>query len=39
MEHRLQQELVHFETTVASLRASQAVHYEHVVTKDTGHVW
>lgn len=39
MEHRLQQEAAHFETTVASLRASQTLHYEDVATKDTGHIW
>lgn len=39
MEHRLQQEPAHFETTVASLRALQAAHYEDVVTKDTGQIW
>lgn len=39
MEHRLQQEPFHFETAVASLRASRAEHYEDVETEDTGHVW
>ena len=38
MEHRLHQELVHFETTVASLRASQAEHYEDMATEDAGQV-
>ncbi|KAG7245094.1 hypothetical protein INR49_023660 [Caranx melampygus] len=36
MEHRLYQGPAHFETAVASLRALPAVHYEDVVTKDTG---
>lgn len=38
MEHRLQPELAHFEITVASLRASQTLHYEDVVTKDTSQI-
>lgn len=35
MEHRLQQEVAHFETAVASLRAPQTLQDEVVATKET----